>query len=113
MRRVGKRTSQCIQLIFVMILVSACNLAVVRAQDRVPSDLYLLHLTITDLTSKPLVGAEIRLDDELVGITDVTGQYYMARKPLPEGSHSVSASFFGLATISRTVPRLAEISQSN
>src|SRR5580704_13715393 len=105
MRRVGKRTSQGIHLTFVIILVSVCNLAVVCAQDLVPSNLYLLHVTVTDLASKPLVGAEIRLDDELVGITDVTGQYYMARKPLPDGSHSVSASFFGLATISRTVPR--------
>ncbi|HLJ23839.1 MAG TPA: alpha/beta hydrolase [Candidatus Acidoferrales bacterium] len=95
-----------------MILSLSAGHLVVCAQVQVPSNLYLLHVTVTDLASKPLVGAEILLDDELVGITDVTGQYYMARKPLPDGDHSVSASFIGLSTIARTVPRLAEISQS-
>src|SRR5579862_2420839 len=119
MHRVAKRTSHCIHLfclislILAAVFLSASHLDILCAQDRVPPELYLLHVTVTDLSAKPLVGAEIRFDDELVGITDATGQYYMARKPLLDGDHSVSASFLGLATISRTLPRLAEISQSS
>ena len=114
MRRATKQTSVFLyRILLVILLVSAYEFAIVRAQDRVPSDLYMLHVTVTDLTGKPLVGAEIRLDDEVAGFTDDTGQYYISRRPLPDGTHSVSASFRGLATISQTVARLAAISQSN
>ena len=99
-------------LILVLVFVHAIDLAVTPAQDRMPAELYTLHVTVTDAAARPLAGAEIRLDDEVAGITDITGQYYLARKPLPDGSHSVTASFPGFVTTSRTVARLSEISQS-
>jgi hypothetical protein len=107
-----KRTMRWFNLIVVLVFVHAIDLAVAPAQDRMPAELYMLHVTATDAAARPLPGAEIRLDDEVAGITDITGQYYLARKPLPDGSHSVTASFPGFVTTSRTVARLSEISQS-
>jgi len=111
-RPVIKRKMRSCSLIFVLVLLSVGDLAIALAQNRIASDLYMLHVTITDPAARPLAGAEIRLDDEVAGITDVTGQYYLARKPLPERSHTITASFPGFVTTSRTVARLSEISQS-
>lgn len=105
-------TKRSFRLVLVLMLVCQGYFTMAQGQDRIPPDLFMLHVTVIDAAAHPLADAEIRLDDDVVGTTDETGQYYLARKPLAAGTHSVSARLLGFATISRTVPRLSEISQS-
>jgi hypothetical protein len=49
------------------------GLSLASAQPRVTRDLYLLHATVTDVKKAPLAGAEVRLDDVLLGVTDSSG----------------------------------------
>src|SRR5277367_1595120 len=91
-----------------LVLAGAIDLTVAPAQEPIPANSYLLHVTVTDANARPLAGAEISLDGAVAGITDTTGQYYLARKPLPSKSHTVAASLKGFGTTSRRVPRLSE-----
>lgn len=67
-----------------------------------PKTAFLLHLSVIDRSSRPLAGAEIRLDGEPTGLTDATGQYYLSRKPLT-GEHTVRVGLAGYQTFSSTV----------
>lgn len=83
--------------------------AFASAQSTVPVEWYLMHVSVTDRQDRPMPGVEIRLDDTIVGMTDDGGQYYMARKPISGGIHSLFARFPGFGIESRTVRDLAQI----
>lgn len=48
-------------------------------------------------------GADVALDDTVIGVTDDSGQYYLARKPLPPGAHTLSVSRAGFARVTQEV----------
>jgi esterase/lipase superfamily enzyme len=81
------------------------------AQTVVPADAYLLHITVVDGANRTLPGSEIRIDNTVAGVTDDTGQYYMARRPVPDGPHTLSVSRRGFMTASRTVNDLSKVVQ--
>jgi len=83
--------------------------ALASAKSAIPTGSYLVHVTVTDRQGRPKPGVEIRIDDTIVGVTDDGGQYYMARKPIPTGTHIISARLPGFATASRTLNTLDQI----
>lgn len=86
--------------------------ALTFAQTSVPPTAYLFHVTVTDGQNQPKPGAEIRVDDTAVGITDGDGQYYMSRQPLQEGPHTISARLVGFTTASQQVKNLGQIANN-
>jgi esterase/lipase superfamily enzyme len=83
--------------------IAAALVLAANAATEIPSNLFLLRVTVTDGGGRPLAGAEIRLDDVAVGVTDETGQYLLGRKPWPAVEHRLSASLPGFAIESRSV----------
>jgi len=79
------------------------------SQTPVAATSYLIRVTVTDPQNRPKSGAEIRIDDTAVGLSDDDGQYYMSRKPLPDGPHTVSARLQGYTAASQEVKNLAQI----
>jgi hypothetical protein len=96
----------------VLISVAPLLAFVVPAQGLIPASAYLLHVTVVDSANRGLPSAEIRVDDTVAGVTDDTGQYYMARRPIPEGPHTISVSRRGFTIASRTVRDLARVMHS-
>ena len=79
------------------------------AQTQLPATSYLIHVTVSDLQNRPRSGAEIRIDDTTAGITGSDGDYYMSRRPLPAGAHTISARLPGYNVASQQVKNLAQI----
>ena len=96
----------------VLIGVVALLAFVAPARGLIPSGAYLLHVTVVDPANRGLPGAEIRVDDTVAGVTDDSGQNYMARRPIPDGPHTVSVNRQGFALASRTVKDLARVMHS-
>ncbi|HZQ62466.1 MAG TPA: alpha/beta fold hydrolase [Casimicrobiaceae bacterium] len=69
----------------------------------IPASLYLLAVTARDGNGKAVAGADVALDETVVGVTDDSGQYYLARKPLPPGTHTLSVSRAGYTKFTRDV----------
>jgi esterase/lipase superfamily enzyme len=69
----------------------------------IPDSGLLLKVTVVGPRNQPLHGAEIRLDDRVLGLTDETGVFYLPRKPLDAGPHALSASLAGFETRKQTV----------
>ncbi len=82
------------------------------AQTAVPANAYLVHVSVVTSNNRRLAGAEIRVDDTVMGVTDDDGQYYMARRPMRDGAHVISAAREGFETASRTIAQLAAVSRN-
>lgn len=65
--------------------------------------LVLLALTVTDAEGQVVAGADVALDGRLVGRTDVTGRYYLARKPIGSGTHTLTVSYPGFDRFARSI----------
>ena len=87
----------------IVLLVSAAGARAADIPGAIPSNLYLLAVTVTDNEEHPVAGAEIALDGSPLGLTDVTGQYYLARKPIAPGPHSLGVNCVGFAKVSRSI----------
>lgn len=85
------------------LLICATRCFVADAQTAIPADLFLLRLTLTDLSGKPLSGADVLLNDTVLGLTDDTGVYCLARKPLSPGPYTLSVSRQGFQKASQSV----------
>jgi esterase/lipase superfamily enzyme len=57
--------------------------------------LILLAVTVTGPEGEVIAGADVALDGRLLGRTDVTGRYYLARQPISSGAHSLTVSYPG------------------
>jgi len=69
----------------------------------VPAHLFLLAVSVTDPDGRPIVGAEVALDESLLGFTDETGQYYLARKLLSASPHTLSVTRAGFDRFSQPI----------
>ncbi len=67
------------------------------------ANLVLLAVTVTDAEGQAIAGADVTLDGRLLGRTDVTGRYYLARKPIGAGAHALSVSYPGFDRFSRSI----------
>ena len=72
-------------------------------QDAIPTNLFLLAVTVTDAAGQAVAGADVALDGALLGRTDVTGRYYLARKPIALGAHTLSVSYPGYDRFARSI----------
>ena len=82
---------------------------VALGQTQIPATSYLIHVRVTDSQNHPRSGAEIRIDDTAVGLSDMDGDYYMSRRPLPAGAHAISARLAGYSVASQQIKNLAQI----
>lgn len=87
----------------IALLIWAAGARAADIQGAIPSNLYLLAVTVTDREEHPIAGAEVALDGIPLGLTDVTGQYYLARKPIAPGPHSLGVNCVGFAKVSRSI----------
>jgi esterase/lipase superfamily enzyme len=62
-------------------------------EDAILANLILLAVTVIDERGQAVAGADVVLDGRLLGRTDVTGRYYLARKPISPGVHALSVSY--------------------
>src|SRR5580704_2731071 len=89
-------------------LVLVCWTAAL-GQTQVPATSYSIHVRVTDSQNHPRSGAEIRIDDTTVGLSDIDGDYYMSRRLLPAGAHAISARLAGYSVASQQLKNLAQI----
>ena len=71
--------------------------------DMIAPNLFLLAVSVTDPKGRAVAGADVALDDGPLGFTDESGQYYLARKPMAPGPHTLSVSHAGFAKFSGPV----------
>jgi esterase/lipase superfamily enzyme len=67
------------------------------------SRLYLLAVSVSDGKQQPIARADVVLDGEVLGLTDDSGRYFLARRPLPPGAHRLEVSRTGYETREQSV----------
>jgi esterase/lipase superfamily enzyme len=79
----------------------ACAVLPLGAQE-IPASALLLIVKVANEAGSPL-SAEIALDDEVLGHSDVTGVFYLPRKPLEPGVHELKVSLLGYDSKTTTI----------
>ncbi|HTU44026.1 MAG TPA: alpha/beta fold hydrolase [Bryobacteraceae bacterium] len=80
-----------------LLLFAICAAA---GQDvQIPPDLFAVTLAVTDEASQPIPGAEVSLEEKVLGYTDSDGKYFLPRTDLvlgPHDLHFLGRHVFGL-----------------
>ena len=58
----------------------------------------ILRVAVVDNSGKPLPGVSLQLGDEMIGVTDELGQFYLPRKPMEPGQYRLTLSRLGYKT---------------
>lgn len=64
----------------------------------IPRNGMLVQIAVTNRARQPIVGAEVRIDDQRVGETDEAGQFIIPRKPMAPGRHKLTVGLHGYAS---------------
>lgn len=84
-------------------LVLSAALPLEETSVEIAPSRYLLAVLVTGAEQVPIAGAEVALDGVAVGLTDVDGRYYMARKPFAKRAHEMRVKAPGYATFTAPI----------
>jgi len=64
----------------------------------IPDSGLLLKVSVVDSRNRPIRGADISIESDVVGQTDESGMFYLPRKPMDAGQYNLSAGRAGYKT---------------